>query len=899
MKTTLAALFALAVLALPARAQTVHTAERLDDPAPGVEAWRFPDLDHPVSCFAQIGEHVWLGGVNGLLMHSRDGVTWTRVRTGDTAAYRSLTHRPSDGLVVLERFVPNVSEGAVWTFRVNPDGSPVEPLAFANNARRDDPERTVSNIERIGERFWARQISPADIYMSEDGLAWERSNFRQISPAPMNRPKRVVMADSVAYIMSDAGSVYASQDGKTWSREIPPPHEKLFHELHAAVFGRRIVLSFGSRWGGSVHARTGDTPWADADLFDGRTVLGMAQHRGWALAHARETRKSGPGQYDPWVWSRHAFFLSDDGHDWAEIPAPRDANFRVDATDLGFLIGASGGRFYRVAIPDAPAGAPVIEERLAVAGAHAPVRLRGRAGVDTDAAVGLVRAAAGGDNESRRALVAEMDDLDGRFHRNPLIMLALLEGMGDDPEALYRRVVLGVEAGRISGAELAGALERAYAAGSVQAGLDLADLLLDASREPTDAGRAAEIYGRIADRTDFFGQRAAKGLTRARVEIAMNSTDTGVLTDLANQITEAGDAVAAARLLQRMAPLVGDAGDEARRAFVGLSRVGGLNLNSVPEPVRDELIRVRIGLGKIATDLEGVLDGVGAALFRDNAAYRELLERAGSMGHVESMMALGDDYLGGLKDFPHDPVAAEMWYRKAGEAGDPRGARIAQTRDALGRPLPNRDDPITGADAEMLALLRELSGETGPLSNEDFARLVRAAWKDGVYADAGERLGIKILADRPIRVEAGEGEAFTFHRSFRDNRIVRAMLPGPMVSPQAQTLFQAAEQAETIGPIVFVLNFSDADAEQGRMLLAQSLGRAMMGAKQQNQPELVTNLLGAFRTLANRSSPEASETVRQGLLGAVELIREHDASLVNDETIKVLNDPEAWRDGAP
>lgn len=879
--------------------QSVHTAARTDAADGGVESWRIEGIGQAISSFAQIGEHVWVGGVGGLLMHSRDGVTWTRVRTNDTAAYRSLTFRPSDGLVVVERFVPNVAEGSVWTFRVNPDGSPVEPLAFANNARREEPERTLTGIERIGERFWARQISPADVYMSADGLAWERSNFQQISPSPMKRPKRVVMADSVAYLMSDAGSVYGAQDGKTWSREIAGPEGKLYTEYHAGVFGRRIVLAFGSRWGGAVHVRTGDGAWSAEDLFAGRTVLGMAQRRGWALAQARETRQSGPGQYDPWVWSREAFLLSDDGIEWTEIPAPADANFRVDATDLGFLIGAPGGRFYRVAIPDEPASAPVVEERLAVPGATAPVRLRGRAGVDADGAVELVRAAAGGDIGARRTLLAEMDQLDGRFHRNAFIMLALLEGMGDDPDALHRRAVLGVETGRLAGAELAGALERAYAAGSVQAGLDLADLLVDGSREPTDAGRAAEIYGRIAERTDFFGQQAAKGLSRARVEIAMGSTDPVVLTDLAELIIEAGDSAAAARLLQHMAPMMGDAGEGARRAFVGLSRIGDFNLSSVPESVRSELIRVRIGLGKVATDLEGVLDGVEAARFRDNAAYRVLLERAGSMGHIEAMLMLGEDYLGGLKDFPHDPVAAERWYRKAGEAGDARGARIAQTRDALGRPLPNRDDPITGADAEMLALLRELSGKTGALSNEEFARLVRAAWKDGRYSDAGERLGIKIVANRPIRVEAADGEGFTFHRSFRDSRIVGAMLPGPMINPQAATLFQVADQAETIGPIVFVLNFSEADAMEGRMLLAQSLGRAMMGAKQQNQPELVTNLLEAFRTLANRSSAEASETVRQGLLGAVEIIRGHDASLVNDEAIKLLGDAEAWRGGAP
>lgn len=883
------------------QAQAIHTAERLEDAEPGVEAWRFDGIDQTVSCFAQIADHLWVGGVGGFLMHSRDGVTWTRVPTNDNATYRSIVHRPGDGLVILERFLPNVSEGSVWTFRVNPDGSPIEPLAFSNNADREQPQRTVSNIERIGERFWGRQISPADLYMSEDGLVWDRSNFQETAPTPMKRPKRVVMADSVAYLMSDAGSVYASQDGKTWTREIPPPEEKLFTDYHAAVFGRRIILAFSSRWGGAVHARTGDSPWADADLFEGRTVLGMAQHRGWALAHAREARQSGPGRFDPWVWSRHAFFISDDGHEWTEIAAPTDTNFRVDATDLGFFIGATGGRYYRVPLPDEAATPRAVEERLAFPGSPAPLRLRGRTQhpVDAEAGIAFAQSVMGGDAQSRLALLEELENLNGRFHRNTGVMLALLEGMGDEPDALYRRALLGVETGRLAGADLAGALERAYQAGSVQAGLDLANLLLDASREPTDAGRAAEIYERIAERTDLFGQQAAKGLSRARMEIAMGSTDQGVLTDLANQIIEAGDAAAAARLLQHMGPLVGDVGDAARRAFAGLGRIDGLNLNSLPESVRSELIRVRIDLGKVATDLEGVLDGVNAAQFRDNAAYRVLLERAGSMGHIEAMMALGDDYLGGLKDFPHDPAAAEQWYRKAGEAGDPRGARIAQSRDALGRPLPNRDDPIAGADADMLALLRELSGKTGPLSNEEFALLVRAAWKDGRYSDAGERLGIKILANRPIRVEAAAGDAFTFHRSFHDNRVVSAMLPGPMVNPQAATLFQVADQAETIGPIVFVLNFSEGDALEGRMLLAQSLGRAMMGAKQQNQPELVTNLLEAFRTLANRSSAEASETVRQGLLGAVEIIRAHDASLVNDETIKVLSDPEAWRGGAP
>jgi hypothetical protein len=35
------------------------------------------------------------------------------------------------------------------------------------------------------------------------------------------------------------------------------------------------------------------------------------------------------------------------------------------------------------------------------------------------------------------------------------------------------------------------------------------------------------------------------------------------------------------------------------------------------------------------------------------------------------------------------------------------------------------------------------------------------------------------------------------------------------------------------------------------------------------------------------------------LLGAVEIIRGHDASLVNDGAIKVLSDPQSWRGQIP
>lgn len=883
-----------------ATAQTTLTAERLPDPTEGVQAWRVPDIEGSISTFTQIGEHLWAGGENGLLMHSRDGVTWTRLPTNDKGTYRALVHRPSDHTVVIERFIMRQEDQHLLTFRVNPDGSPVEPLTFTNNKGQDQPARTMNEIELVDQHFWGSHFSPADVFLSTDGLHWERSNFRDHAPRQISYPKRVMMTDRMAYLLADHGAVYGSQDGRTWTPEVPP-HDTLITRFNAAIFGRHVVLAFGSQWGGWMYARQGDLPWAKVDPFEGRTVVGMAQRGGWALAHAREARKRGPGEYDGWMWLRHAFFLSQDGREWIEIPAPEDANLRVDATDHGFLLGARAGRFYRVPTPDRKAQTPPTEERFAFHGASTPLRLRGwpteTRGVQE--AADLVRSAGSGDVQARRTLLNELNDIDGRFHRNTAVMTVLLEGMGDEPEALYQLILLRVEDGRLAGAELAAALERAYNAGSAQAGLDLADLLLDPSGEPTDAARAKTIYEQLVQRTDGIAAQAARGLTKARIEIAMSSTDERVLTEVAREVIAAEDATAAARLLTRMAPMVRDASDTTRRAFVELSRIEGFNGSSVDRSVHTELTAMRIAMARVADTIEDVHDGIHAAHPTDKAAYRELLEKAAGMGDPEAMLVLGDQLLTGTTEgFAYDPSAAETWFRKAGQAGHAVGARITQTRDRLGRPLPNWNDPITNADPEMLALLRALATTTGPLSDTDFARLVDAAWKNGVYSDASERVGWAISANKLLRVDAG-GEAFTFHRSFRDARLVQAMLPAPLLLPATEELFQVAQLASTIGPIVFVLTFSEEDAEEGRYLLARSLGQRMMTAAQQNQPATVTELVEAFRSLATQASSESAEVVRQGLLAAVEIIRKQDASLVNDDAIQILNDPEAWKSQQP
>jgi photosystem II stability/assembly factor-like uncharacterized protein len=196
-------------------------------------------------------------GINGIILSSPDGTTWTKRNSGVGDYLSDVTYGKDKFVVVGNRTVLTSSDLNSWTQRVN-----------VSDWERVTPPSNYLSAVNFGNNIFVVVGWSGRILTSHDGIQWiERSS------GTSNNLKDVIFENGSFLVVGHSGTILSSTDGITWSK-MSSGTTKI---LNGAAYGNNIYVVVGDL--GTILTSPDGITWTERDSGKSNYLSGVTFSR--------------------------------------------------------------------------------------------------------------------------------------------------------------------------------------------------------------------------------------------------------------------------------------------------------------------------------------------------------------------------------------------------------------------------------------------------------------------------------------------------------------------------------------------------------------------------------------------------------------------------------------------
>jgi len=196
-------------------------------------------------------------GINGIILSSPDGTTWTKRNSGVGDYLSDVTFGKDKFVVVGNRTVLTSSDLNSWTQRVN-----------VFDWERVTPPSNFLSAVNFGNNIFVVVGWSGRILTSHDGIQWtERSS------GTSNNLKDVIFENGSFLVVGHSGTILSSTDGITWSK-MSSGTTKI---LNGVAYGNNIYVVVGDL--GTILTSPDGITWTERDSGISNYLSGVTVSR--------------------------------------------------------------------------------------------------------------------------------------------------------------------------------------------------------------------------------------------------------------------------------------------------------------------------------------------------------------------------------------------------------------------------------------------------------------------------------------------------------------------------------------------------------------------------------------------------------------------------------------------